>query len=1114
MPDFEQPLQPLTDDKLSQQRQVSEQSTTTMVANQEQAMLLQLVDGRIQACNPLSERILGLKADQLIGRSWLDEFWRTVSEDGSPFAQENHPFMVALKTGQPCLNVVMGLYQPHGQLIWLLVNSQPLFLPGATIPHSIITTFTEITATSNLTSVFEQNEVALATALRENPNLIQRIAGSSLGTLYIYDLVDQRILYINSQVTQILGYTQQEIQTTGLRSLLQRMYSEDFARLPTHYDRLNRVIDGEVVSFEFQYRHANGEWRWLRCHDTVLRRTTEGLAQRVLGFCEDITERRLTETALRQSHERFELAAAAVNCLIYDWDLKNDTIQRTQGLTELLGYTLEETEPTPTWWRSHIHPDDLLQADEDFAAGLAKGDRFCTQYRVHHKDGYYLWVEDRGLAVRDHKHNIIRIVGVTTNISDRKQTEADLRESEERIRLATAAAELGMWFWDLTTNDLVWTAKCKQLFGFPANIEMSYEIFLNSLHPDDRQFTHQAVMQTLEVKVDYDVEYRVIWPNGSVHWIAAKGRCLYDYTGKAVRMMGTAQDITERKHTEEALRQSEERYRMLSEAMPEMIWTSDAAGVTDYTNKRWYDYSGLTLEETVGNGWQKLLHPDDLEPTIQHWQESLQTGIPFENEQRYKRASDGTYRWHLVRAYPLRDNQGNIIKWFGSCTDIDDQKQIEQQRARLLELEKAARAEAEAANNIKDQFLAILSHELRSPLNPILGWTKLLRSRKLDPTATDRALDTIERNAKLQIQLIDDLLDVSRILRGKLSLNLATVDLTTVINAALETVQLAAQTKKIQLEYISPPTSPIFVQGDSNRLQQVVSNLLSNAVKFTPSGGRVEVQLSQVLGTGDGGQGGQGSREQGAGSREQGEEENNQCPMPNAQFPITNYAQITVTDTGMGIAVEFLPYVFEYFRQADSSTTRKFGGLGLGLAIVRHLVELHGGVVTADSPGEGQGATFTVKLPLMEQQASPGQTDTEKEANKFSSSYLAGLRILIVDDDADTRNFLEYLLKEYGATVTVAKSANQALTTLAQLQHDLLISDIGMPEVDGYGLIEQIRAIPPEQGGNIPAIALTAYAGDSDRERLLAAGFQVHIAKPVDIDQLLFAIADLCRRLG
>lgn len=576
MPDFEQSLQPLADDKLSWQQQISEQSTSSMITEPEQAMVLQLADGRIQACNPESERILGLTAEQFIGRNWLDTPWQAIGVDGFPLRNENYPFMVALTTGKPCLNVVMGLYQPHGKLVWLLVNSQPLFLPGATKPYSIVTTFSEITVTSNLQSIFDVNEVALATALTESPNLIQRIASSSSGALYLYDLVEQRVIYINHQVTQILGYTQHEIQSTGLQSLLQRMYPEDIARLPAHYDRLNSVPDGEVVSFEFQYRHANGEWRWLRCYDTVLRRTAEGLSQRILGFCEDITERRRTETALRQSNERFELAAAAVNCLIYDWDRKSDFVNRTQGLTKLLGYTLEETEPTSGWWRSHIHPDDLQQVEQEFTESLAQGDRFCTQYRVRHKDGYYLWVEDRGLAVRDHNHQIIRIVGITTDISDRKQTEADLREGEERIRLATAAAELGMWFWDLTTDELIWTVKCKQLFGLASNIEISYEVFLNCLHPDDRQPTHEAIRQTLQGKVDYDVEFRVIWPNGSVRWIAAKGRCLYDYTGKPVRMMGTTQDITERKHTEEALRQSEERYRMLSEGIPEMVWTTNA----------------------------------------------------------------------------------------------------------------------------------------------------------------------------------------------------------------------------------------------------------------------------------------------------------------------------------------------------------------------------------------------------------------------------------------------------------------------------------------------------------------------------------------------------------
>ncbi|MCX7592361.1 MAG: PAS domain-containing protein [Fischerella sp.] len=981
MPDIKHCLKQLVDDQLARQGQANGQAKLTMVAGEEQAMVLQLAKGGIQAWNPTAERILGLTAEQLVGRNWLELPCKAICEDGSPVSDATHPAMVALHTGKACLNIVMGLYQPHDQLVWLLVNSQPLFLPGENIPYAVVTTLVEIAALANL------------------------------------------------------------------------------------------ALAAETHTSAFEWGEA--------------------------ALVGDITKQRRIEIALQQSQERFELAAAAANCLIYDWDIQNDTLERTKSLSQLLGYTLAEIEPTSKWWRSRIHPDDLEKARDNFTASLAKGNRFCNHYRVRHKDGHYIWVEDRGLAVRDENNRLLRIVGITTDISERKQVEANLRESEERIRLATAAAELGMWFWNLTTDKLVWTPKCKQLFGLPANMEVNYELFLNCLHPDDRDRIHAAVTSTLEEKVDYDIEYRAIWPDGSVHWIAAKGRCLYDAMGKPVRMMGTAQDITQRKHTEEALRQSEERYRTLAEAIPEMVWTTNAQGWADYVNQRWIDYTGLSLEETTGYGWQKVLHPEDIKVMLRRWQKSVRTRTLYECEQRFRRAADGTYRWHLVRAYPLKDNQGHIVKWFGTCTDIHDQKQIEAERAQLLEREKAARAEAEAANRIKDQFLAILSHELRSPLNPILGWTKLLKNRKLDPAATGRALDTIERNAKLQIQLIDDLLDVSRILRGKLSINYAAVDLVSVIDAALETVRLAAQTKNIQLEYVPLPpsaesgkggecesetTSPYIVWGDFNRLQQIVSNLLSNAVKFTPDGGKVEVRLSKGPGTG---------------------KEFSQSPIP--------YAQITVTDTGLGIAPEFLPHVFEYFRQADSSTTRKFGGLGLGLAIVHHLVELHGGIVTADSPGEGQGATFTVKLPLRKNTQEKGKRGREGEN---TPSSLAGMRILVVDDNTDTRDFLCYLLKEYGATVTVAASASEALASFKQLQHDLLISDVGMPEIDGYSLIAQIRAMSPERGGNIPAIALTAYAGNGDRSRILAAGFQIHIAKPLDADQLLMAIADLSGKRG
>ncbi|MCC5614143.1 AAA family ATPase [Nostoc sp. CHAB 5836] len=390
-------------------------------------------------------------------------------------------------------------------------------------------------------------------------------------------------------------------------------------------------------------------------------------------------------------------------------------------------------------------------------------------------------------------------------------------------------------------------------------------------------------------------------------------------------------------------------------------------------------------------------------------------------------------------------------------------------RAHLYEAERTARSAAESANRIKDEFLAVLSHELRTPLNPILGWAKLMRSRKLDQATSDRALETIERNAKLQTQLIEDLLDVSRILQGKLNLNFGRINLVSVIEAAIETVRLSAEAKSIQIQKIFE-SGVGQVLGDANRLQQVIWNILSNAIKFTPIGGEVKIKLEQV-----------GSQ-----------------------------LQICVTDTGKGIAPEFLPYVFDYFRQADGATTRTFGGLGLGLAIVRHLVELHGGTVQAESLGEGKGATFTVRFPCL-QDENKGTKNAQDNSSVVTtqSSPLSGLEILVVDDDGDMREFLPFMLEQYGATVTVVASAIEALTALSQSQPNLMISDIGMPEMDGYMLMRQVRSLKPEQGGTIPAIALTAYAGEMDYQQAIAVGFQRHISKPVDPEELVKAIVSL-----
>jgi PAS domain S-box-containing protein len=529
------------------------------------------------------------------------------------------------------------------------------------------------------------------------------------------------------------------------------------------------------------------------------------------------------------------------------------------------------------------------------------------------------------------------------------------------------------------------------------------------------------------------------------------------------------QEILERQRILEVLRQSEERYRYLAEAIPQLVWTTNADGYCDYFNQNWCDYTGLTLEQSLGSGWLAALHPDDIKNADEVWSNAVKDSTIYNNEYRFKRASDGSYRWQLARGLPLKDEQGFVVKWFGTCTDIHEQKQILEERAHLLELEQIARAKAETANRIKDEFLAVLSHELRTPLNAILGWSKLLQTRRLDETKTSEALATIERNATLQVQLIEDLLDISRILQGKLTLNITKINLESTVLSALETMQLAAETKLIEMNTAFEPNVGQ-IMGDSTRLQQVVWNLVSNAIKFTPKGGKVQVRLEEADG----------------------------------------YAQIIVSDTGKGISADFLPFVFDYFRQADSTSTRNFGGLGLGLAIVRNIVEMHGGIVQAESHGEGKGAIFTVSLPLLSNE-SPRLTDKQKYSALLAPNSLPlnGIRVLVVDDDADSRDFVAFVLEQDGAFVIAVSSGYEALQVLAEIKPDVLVSDISMPDMDGYMLIHQVRTLTLEQGGQIPAIALTAFARNNDQQEALKAGFQMHLSKPINPEELIAAIVQL-----
>jgi PAS domain S-box-containing protein len=517
-------------------------------------------------------------------------------------------------------------------------------------------------------------------------------------------------------------------------------------------------------------------------------------------------------------------------------------------------------------------------------------------------------------------------------------------------------------------------------------------------------------------------------------------------------LVATVHALLRLRRAEEALRISAVQWQATFDAIRDGICLLDASGTIVRCNPAFAELFGLAPDAVIGHTttdlWAPPLPPDTELPFLR----AIHSGRREASE-----LPQGD-RWCCVTADPLSSG-GRIVGAVCVVSDVTERKRAEAERATLLRREAAARAEAEAANHAKDDFLATLSHELRAPLNVIVGWTRMLRSGSLDAAATSQALETLERNSRLLGQLIADILDVSRIIAGKLRLDVEPVDLTTVIHGALEAVRTAARARHITLE--TQLGTGAVVLGDPARLQQVVWNLLSNGVKFTPAGGRVAVSLEAGPST----------------------------------------ARITVRDTGQGISGDFLPYVFDRFRQADAAASRRHSGLGLGLAIVRHLVELHGGAVEASSPGEGQGATFTVTVPLVSGRERPSGRQGAGAAAEAAPSF-DGRSILVVEDDPDTQALLLTVLRRYGATVHSAVSVADALATLDAVAMDVVISDIAMPGETGYMLVRQLQA----RGADVPVIALTAYARPEDAAQALAAGFRMHLAKPVDPAALIRAI--------
>ncbi|NJO77815.1 MAG: response regulator [Cyanobacteria bacterium RM1_2_2] len=576
------------------------------------------------------------------------------------------------------------------------------------------------------------------------------------------------------------------------------------------------------------------------------------------------------------------------------------------------------------------------------------------------------------------------------------------------------------------------------------------------------------------------------------------------------------------------LQRSEERFRLLSRCSPVGIFLMDTDGRYTYANPNCQAIGGFTMQENWQPDWINRIFEQDRSKVLADWLVAIQQGQAYSDEFRIQTLEEGM-KWVHVRTAPMLSDQGDLLGHVGTLEDITDRKQADAVRDQIIR-EQSARQQAEAANRMKDEFLAIVSHELRTPLNSILGWAQLLLNRKLDEHTTIRALQTIERNARSQAQLIEDILDVSQIIRGRLRLTMQPISIIPLIESAIEIVSPLASDKSIILK-CDFDNSVDKVYGDTERLRQIIWNLFSNAIKFTPENGEVTVRLTKITRAEF-----EISRNLASVEQHTYLHEIEPCLMP--EFNATEYAQIQIADTGIGISADFLPHVFDRFRQADSTTTRPYGGLGLGLAIVHHLVQQHQGLIRATSEGEGKGATFTVSLPLLSS-AKPegarlgdGESQAAEPAEQVATTVamlpeigqpsggdhngkalsLSEIQVLIVEDHHDTRDFLAMVLQASGAEVTAVSSANEAIRHLEHAQPDVLVSDIGLPIEDGYKLIRKVRDSEATQGNHIPAIALTAYVRAEDQLRALSAGFEMHVAKPVEPEELIAAIAQAVGR--
>ncbi|RCJ25783.1 hypothetical protein A6S26_15755 [Nostoc sp. ATCC 43529] len=1058
---------------ISHRKQV-EQERERFLAVGSDLQVITSINGYFKLVTPTWERILGWTVEEMISRPWIDfvhpdDIKTTLAEAASLFS------------GNETIRFENRYRHKDGSYRWLLWKAQPSLEEQVIYGAAV-----DITDRKQAEAEIEQ----LNQQLKERVNELQTLFELLPIGVAIAQEPDSIVQLWNPAAERVFGWSEAEV--LGKPIPIVPPEKQEECRLVRE-----AVINGEIFSGIETYRCKRDGSKVIVSISAALLDDSNAI---VLLF-QDITERHQVEEALRSSQAQLQTLfdEAPLGVFLIDEDFRIRQVNPTAlpvfgDIPDLIGRDFDEV--MHILW-SPAYADEVVQ---QYRHTLETGEPYFVPERIEERRDrgvieYYEWRINR-IPLPEGRYGVVCYF---RDISTQVLARVAIAQSESRFRLMVESAkDYAIFTLDLNNTIASWNSGAQKLLGYTETEAIGRDARIFFTPEDNERKQAEWEMQTALTQERAENERWHLRKDGTRFWASGLMMPLQNEAGDIHGFVKILQDKTAKRQADERLHLLYEmtrdllaaehpmqlmnnlfsklshqlelhcyyNYRVEEKHNRPMLHLKNYAGISDDVarSKEWVEFGQYLCGIVAQQGRQIVLNREQIS-THPHAQLLNSMGITAYACQPL-----------IVRGRLLGSlSFGSFTRTNFTLEEINllqstcDQIAIALERADLLTSMQQQAQQLQQANRIKDEFLAVLSHELRSPLNPILGWSQLLKTGKLDEAKTAQALNVIERNAKLQSELIEDLLDVSRILQGKLSLNVSRVNLAMTIQGAIETVRLAALAKSIEIQAQLQPDIGL-VSGDANRLQQVIWNLLSNAVKFTDLGGQVEIRLERL-----------------------------DC-----------FAQIRITDTGKGIDSNFLPHVFDYFRQEDSATTRKFGGLGLGLAIVRHLVELHGGIVWAESPGEGQGATFTVRLPSL---PNPSPTNPDPQQSEPSVN-LQGIKILVVDDDTDTREFLTLLLEQYQVNVTAVASAVEAIASLTEYRPDVLVSDIGMPEMDGYMLMRQVRALAPEQGGQIKAIALTAYAGEIDYQQAMLAGFQCHIPKPVESEVLMKAIRDLVQQIG